>query len=283
VVTRLCIASLAGTVLTGLGLFAGVEAAAHGTRATGAVPVAASSPAGCLGRWAVSTRGRPRAPGAGYRLWRDPQGWHLRATPGAHAVRFVSRIDTARRLHSMRAVGLERVDAVTRGHRRIALRLRVAGKDVDGIDFRVRCGRVAFALGAQATAWPPRRIYIGAAGRAPGRSFVATDPASTGIQGRVWSGPNCPVEGVPECAGGGRRPVHAIVDVKKAAGRFEKPIQVRTVETDDEGRLRVELPPGDYLLEPRSSDPSLEPTPASARVERGLITRVDLMLGSGIY
>jgi hypothetical protein len=161
--------------------------------------------------------------------------------------------------------------------------LRVAGKDVDGIDFHVRCDRIVFALGAQGTAWPPKRIYIGAAGRAPARSFVATDPASTGIQGRVWSGPNCPVEGVPECSGGGRRPVHAIVDVTKAAGRFETPIKVRTVQTDDEGRLRLELPPGDYLLEPRGSDPSLEPTPASARVERGLITRVDLMLGSGIY
>jgi hypothetical protein len=184
---------LTGTVVTGLSSFAGVEAAAHGTRATGAAPDAASSPAVCLGRWAVGTRGRPGAPGAGYRLWRDRQGWHLRMAPGTRPVRFVGRIDTAEPLRWARTVGVERGDTVTRGTRRIALRLSVAGSDVDGIDFQVRCGWIAFALGAEGTAWPANWIHIGAGGRAPGRSFVATDPPSTGIEGSVRSGPNCPV------------------------------------------------------------------------------------------
>jgi len=284
VVTRLRIVLLTGTVVTGLSSFTGVQAAAHGTRATGAAPDAASSPMSCPGRWAATTRGRPRAPGAGYRVWRDRQGWHLRTAPGTRPVRFVARIDTAEPLRWVRTVGVERGDTVARGARRIALRLSVARSDVDGIDFQVRCGRIAFALGAEGTAWPANRIYIGAGGRAPSRSFVATDPPSTGIEGRVRSGPSCPVEGVPECPGGDRQPVRAVVDVKKAVGKFETPVEVTTIETDDEGRFRLELPPGDYLLEPRSSDPSLKtPTPAGARVEPGLVTQVDLMLGSGIY
>jgi hypothetical protein len=282
VVSSARVTVLVGAAVTALCSYSGVAGAVHGPHASDRPRGAASLSAACTGRWAAGTRGQPQAAPSGYRVWRDVRGWHLRTVSGAGAVRFVGRIETAKPLRSVRAVRLEADDAVAHSSRRILLRLSTRGRDLDGIDFQVLCGPVAFALGAEGTAWPARQIHVGARGRAPARSFVATDPAASGIEGRVMSGPDCPVEGVPECPGGNRRPVPATVVVKKSGGRLQTPVEVMSVTTNDQGRFRVDLPPGDYLLEPRSSDPSLQATPASAHVEPGLVTRVDMLLGTGL-
>src|SRR2546422_10653712 len=69
---------------------------------------------------------------------------------------------------------------------------------------------------------------------------------ASGIEGQILLGPTCPVEreGMP-C----ERPYKATVVVWNAA-RTQK---VLTFSSDDEGRFRVSLAPGDYYLDPQSS------------------------------
>jgi len=274
VVSRLRVAVLVGTAAAACSSCSTIEGAADSSSTRGG--------SACLGRWADSTRGRPSRAHAGYLVWRDQRGWHLRTAQGTTGLRFVARIDTARPLRSVHAFQLEPGDSVARHGHRIAVRFRTAGRDQDGIDFQVRCGRIGFELGTEGKAWPPRRIYVGARARAPAQSFAAFDPASSGVEGRVLTGPSCPVEGAPECRSRDGKPVRTTVDVKTAEGKFAKPRKVTSVATDAEGRFRVDLPAGDYLLEPRSPGPSLTPTPTNAHVEAGLVTGVKLRLDTGL-
>jgi hypothetical protein len=264
---------------------ASADVTANGTHASGGSPKATSKSANCPGRWAANTRGRPHRVRAGYRVWHDGRAWHLRTAGGTTGRRFVGHIRTAEPLRGMRAVHVETSDAVTRKGRRITVNFHTQGRDRDGIDFDVRCGRIEFDLGVEGTALPARLIHVGAAGRAPAQSFAAADPGASGVQGRVVIGPSCPFEGVPECADSGHEPVRTTVDVKRAAGKFEEPSSaepVKSVATDGAGHFRVGLSAGGYTLTPRSPDPSLMPTPTSARVETGLVTRVELMLDTGL-
>jgi len=80
-------------------------------------------------------------------------------------------------------------------------------------------------------------------------------PLTSGIEGQVLLGPQCPVvqEGTP-CPD---EPYQATIDVWNA-GRSRK---VTTFTTDDQGRFRVPLPPGDYYIDPQPEDPG-RPLPA---------------------
>ncbi len=79
-------------------------------------------------------------------------------------------------------------------------------------------------------------------------------PAS-GIQGQALLGPVCPVVHLDTpCPD---RPYQATIDVWNAA-RTER---VTTFTTDDQGRFRVPLPPGDYFIDPQPPRPGVPPSP----------------------
>lgn len=76
-------------------------------------------------------------------------------------------------------------------------------------------------------------------------SPIVSIPDDSGIQGQVSIGPLCPVMqvGVP-CPD---RPYQAILTVWTPGGR-----RVARLSTDTQGRFRIALPPGNYILHPES-------------------------------
>ena len=100
-------------------------------------------------------------------------------------------------------------------------------------------------------------------------------PTNSGIEGQVLIGPTCPVvqEGV-ECPD---QPYQATLTVKSLAG--ERVIQV---QTDQEGRFKILLAPGEYILHPES--PNVMPFASELNfvVEAGKFTRVVVNYDSGI-
>jgi len=78
---------------------------------------------------------------------------------------------------------------------------------------------------------------------------------TAGIEGQVFLGPMCPVVqiGLP-CPD---QPFQATIIIWNA----ERTTRIRTVTTDQEGRFRVPLNPGDYYLDPQPTEPG-QPLPA---------------------
>ena len=67
----------------------------------------------------------------------------------------------------------------------------------------------------------------------------------SGIAGQVFIGPMCPVVQVgQECPD---QPYQAVFTVNSPKG--ERIVQV---QTDEEGRFKIPLPPGEYILHPES-------------------------------
>lgn len=106
-----------------------------------------------------------------------------------------------------------------------------------------------------------------------GRRLVSGSEAS-GVEGQVSIRPVRPVErkGVPN-----QRPYQARITVLDPAGR-----EVAVVDSDAEGKFRMALPPGTYVLRPESS--GLYPRASEQRVEvgRNRVTRVDIVYDSGM-
>jgi len=106
---------------------------------------------------------------------------------------------------------------------------------------------------------------------------VQPTPTDTGIEGQVFLGPMCPVvqEGV-DCPD---HPYQATLIILRPDGR-----EVTHFETDEEGRFRVALPPGDYILHPEL--PPGKPLPYAAEqefsVQAGLYTQLTITYDSGI-
>lgn len=105
----------------------------------------------------------------------------------------------------------------------------------------------------------------------------SVQPASTasGVEGQVFIGPVCPVvqEG-QECPD---QPYQATLIVNNINGR-----EVAKVQTDAEGRFKVSLEPGEYILHPES--PNVMPFAAEQTftVESGKFTQVIVNYDSGI-
>ena len=72
---------------------------------------------------------------------------------------------------------------------------------------------------------------------------AAKAPADSGVRGRVFIGPLCPVvqEGVP-CPDA---PFEASIRIRRESGKA-----VKTVRSGKDGRFRVNLAPGRYVLSP---------------------------------
>jgi hypothetical protein len=100
-------------------------------------------------------------------------------------------------------------------------------------------------------------------------------PSDSGIEGVVTIGPICPVvqENVP-CPD---QPYPAALTVLTASGK-----KVTQFQTDQQGRFRVDLAPGDYVLHPESPNglPFAEDIPF--RVDAHKFTRLEVSYDSGI-
>ena len=102
-------------------------------------------------------------------------------------------------------------------------------------------------------------------------------PADTGVEGVVTIGPTCPVVRVGEdCPD---QPYAAQLTVTDPHGKI-----IDRASADADGRYRIALAPGDYLLEAKAAGES--PFPAAAvmpfTVNEGEWTRLDVTLDSGI-
>ncbi len=129
------------------------------------------------GRWPLTVEGEPRNfnPGdpAGYRIWHDGTGWHLRTTTptdGDHVFRGVIR--SADDVVVVNEVRDEPADIVRSEGHLIAFEFHTHDH-IDGLDFRVGCtDHVSFNLQANGAQVPAARIWLGKVGRAPGNPFT---------------------------------------------------------------------------------------------------------------
>ena len=83
---------------------------------------------------------------------------------------------------------------------------------------------------------------------------------TSGIEGQVLIEPTCPVlrEGTP-CPD---QPYQATIAVWNA----ERTEKVRTFTTDEDGRFRAPLAPGEYYIDPQPPNPGAPPTPITQTV-----------------
>ncbi len=80
-------------------------------------------------------------------------------------------------------------------------------------------------------------------------------PLTSGIEGQVLIGPICPV--MREDAPCPDQPFQATIAVWNA----ERSQKAATFTTDEDGRFRVSLAPGEYYIEPQPPNPGAPPTP----------------------
>ncbi len=105
----------------------------------------------------------------------------------------------------------------------------------------------------------------------------SAEPASTtsGVEGQVFIGPACPVMQVgQECPD---RPYQTTLTVNNSNGR-----EIVKVQTDSEGRFKIPLEPGEYILRPES--PNVMPFAAEQNftVVSGRFTQITVTYDSGI-
>lgn len=110
-------------------------------------------------------------------------------------------------------------------------------------------------------------------------------PIPTGAPGELEltavAGPVCPVETIPADPACEPRPVPgARVLVSPGDGRD---IVVAEGTTDDDGMVRLELPPGDYIVSGADVDGLMgRPDPATVTIAAGELTSVTLAYDTGI-
>jgi hypothetical protein len=106
-------------------------------------------------------------------------------------------------------------------------------------------------------------------------SIYSPTPKGNGIEGQVLIGPMCPVvQQGQECPD---QPYQATLTVQSLNG-----VQVAQFQSDEQGRFRVSLVPGDYILHPES--PNGIPVAADQffSVETGRYTQITVHYDSGI-
>ena len=106
-------------------------------------------------------------------------------------------------------------------------------------------------------------------------SAVTPEPVNSGIEGQVFIGPVCPVvqEG-QECPD---RPYQAALSVTSPKGK-----RIVQVQTDEDGRFRIPLEPGEYILHPESPNQLTFASDQNVIVENRTFTQVIVNYDSGI-
>jgi hypothetical protein len=103
----------------------------------------------------------------------------------------------------------------------------------------------------------------------------AATPLDSGVRGKVLYGPTCPVERPDDrCI----RPYEATLRIlRQATHRL-----VATVRSAEDGRFRVRLAPGRYVIVPVSGRPYPQASRRPVRVRRHEFTRVTIRFDGGI-
>jgi len=99
--------------------------------------------------------------------------------------------------------------------------------------------------------------------------------ADSGLEGQVFIGPMCPLVGPgQECP---NQPYEAILTINSAEGG-----RITQVQTDQQGRFRLALKPGKYILHPESSNAMPFSAEQSISIEAGRFTQLLVKYDSGI-
>jgi hypothetical protein len=110
---------------------------------------------------------------------------------------------------------------------------------------------------------------------ASGLTNIGGTRLDSGVRGKVLYGPTCPVERVGEpCV----EPYRATLRIRRRASHK----LVATTRSDAQGRFKVPLAPGRYVIVPVSGRPYPNAAPKPVRVERHRFTRVTITFDSGI-
>ncbi len=100
--------------------------------------------------------------------------------------------------------------------------------------------------------------------------------AAQGIEGIVLLGPQCPVQSIDNpCPD---LPYQVWIDVRTAAGG-----SVTRIRSGEDGRFRVGLRPGLYVLDPESGNPFPAASEQEVEVREGVHTQVVVSLDTGIW
>jgi hypothetical protein len=106
-------------------------------------------------------------------------------------------------------------------------------------------------------------------------SLVLPADAPQGVEGRVWLGPQCPVQ--PADGSCPDAPYAAALDLHADDGSH-----VTRLRSNTEGRFRAGLEPGRYRIVPRNGDPFPHAPPVDFTVEAGLWLGIDIVFDTGI-
>lgn len=99
--------------------------------------------------------------------------------------------------------------------------------------------------------------------------------AAQGITGIALLGPQCPVQSEQDpCPD---RPHEAWLTVRRSSGAA-----VTRVRTGADGRFRIGLRPGDYILDPEEGDPFPTASDLDVSVREGAFTEVTVHFDTGI-
>lgn len=121
-------------------------------------------------------------------------------------------------------------------------------------------------------------IAVLALGAAPSARALASPASESGVTGTVLMSPVCPVAHnppLPQCA---PRPYQATITVKTADGKEE----VTHFTSDSDGRFKITLEPGKYLLVPVNGKPYPRGAPQTVSVRAGKFTAVTVMYDTGM-
>jgi hypothetical protein len=106
-------------------------------------------------------------------------------------------------------------------------------------------------------------------------TIYSPTPRGSGVEGQVLLGPMCPV--VQEGQACPDQPYQATLTVTSPNG-----VQVVQFQSDEQGRFRVSLVPGVYILHPESSNGIPFAGDQSFTVETGRYTQLTIHYDSGI-
>ena len=106
-------------------------------------------------------------------------------------------------------------------------------------------------------------------------SIQEAAPADSGLEGQVFLGPVCPlVTPGQECP---NQPYQAMLTVNSAEGG-----RITQLSTDQQGRFRLALKPGKYILHPESSNGMPFAGEQAFTVEAGRFAQIFVKYDSGI-